>query len=70
VLASLAAAAVGWEDAAAEALARAEYAEDGTDPELIEEAQDKLDEGGPAARTFLLDTVAPAALHDRLHQPI
>jgi Flp pilus assembly protein TadD len=70
VLASLAAAAVGWDDAAAEALARAEYAEDATDPELIEEAQDKLDEGRSAARTFLLETVAPTALHDRLHQPI
>jgi Flp pilus assembly protein TadD len=70
VLAALAAAAAGWDDAAAEALARAEYAEDSVDPEFMEEAQDKLDESRSAARTFLLDTVAPTALHDRLHQPI
>lgn len=70
VLAGLAAAAAGWDDAASEALARAEFADDGIDTELMEEAQDKLDEGGAAARTFLQDTVAPTALHDRLHQPI
>jgi Flp pilus assembly protein TadD len=70
VLAGLAAAAAGWEDAASEALARAEYADDGLDTELMEEAQEKLDEGRAAARTFLQDTVAPTALHDRLHQPI
>jgi tetratricopeptide (TPR) repeat protein len=70
VLAGLAAAAAGWDDAGAEALARAEYAEDAVDAELLEEAQEKLEEGPSAARSFLQDTLGPTALHDRLHQPI
>ena len=70
VLAGLAAAAAGWEDAGAEAIARAEYAEDPVDSELMEEAQEKLEEGPTAARSFLQETLGPTALHDRLHQPI
>jgi tetratricopeptide (TPR) repeat protein len=70
VLAALSAAAVGWDDAAMTTLARAEHAEENIDPELLEEAHERLEEGAAAARTFLRDTVGPAALHDRLLQPI
>ena len=70
ILAALAAAAVGWEDAAATTLARAEYSEESVDPELIEEATDRMEDGAEAARTFLRETIGPAALHDRLFQPI
>jgi superkiller protein 3 len=70
VLAALSAAAVGWDDAASVSLARAEYAEETVDPELIEEAHERLEEGADAARAFLRDSVGPAALHDRLLQPI
>jgi tetratricopeptide (TPR) repeat protein len=70
VLAALSAAAVGWIDAAGTSLARAEYAVEGVDPELLEEAHERLEEGADAARAFLRDTIGPAALHDRLLQPI
>jgi Flp pilus assembly protein TadD len=70
MLAALSAAAVGWEEAAATSLARAEYAEEGLDGELLEEVHERLEEGADAARAFLRETVAPAALHDRLLQPI
>ncbi len=70
LLAALAAAANGWDDAASTALAKAEYAEENVDPELLEEAHERLEEGAHAARTFLREAVGPAALHDRLLQPI
>ena len=70
ILAALAAASVGWEDAAADVIARAEYAEEAVDAELLEEARERVDDGADAARSFLRDVVGPAALHDRLHQPI
>ncbi|MEX2281995.1 MAG: tetratricopeptide repeat protein [Gemmatimonadota bacterium] len=70
VLGALAAAAVGWDDAAATALARVEYAEEPLDPELLEEANDRMEEGADAAAAYLRETVGPAALHDRLLQPI
>ncbi|MGH7466834.1 MAG: tetratricopeptide repeat protein [Longimicrobiales bacterium] len=70
VLAALSAAAVGWLDAAGTSLARAEYATENVDPELLEEAHERLEEGADAARAFLRETLGPAALHDRLLQPI
>jgi tetratricopeptide (TPR) repeat protein len=70
VLAALAAAAVGWDDAAATALARAEYSEETLDPEVLEEVNERLEEGNDAARSFLRETIGPTALHDRLLQPI
>lgn len=69
-LAALAAAAAGWGDAAEDAYARAGYAEEPVDPELLSEIDDRLVLGAEAARTFLLETVAPTALHDRLTQPL
>ena len=70
LLAALAAVGVGWDDAGAEILARAEYAQESVDAELIEEVQEVIEDGGDAAAAFLRETIGPAALHDRLHQPI
>ena len=68
--AALAAAAAGWDDAAEEAYARAGYAIEPVDPELIGEVDERLALGAESARAFLLETVAPTALHDRLTQPL
>jgi Tfp pilus assembly protein PilF len=70
VLAALAAAAAGWDDAAQDALARAEFAEEGADPELMSEAEDRLAAGADQAASFLRDTVGPSVLHDRLTHPL
>jgi predicted Zn-dependent protease len=70
ILASLAAAAAGWDDAAEEALARAEYAVEGTDAALLSEVGDRIAAGADSARAMLTDELAPSALHDRLTQPL
>jgi protein O-GlcNAc transferase len=70
LLAALAAAVVGWDGAAQDALARAEFAQEGADAALLEEVEDRLAAGADAAAAFLRETVAPAALHDRLTQPL
>lgn len=68
ILAALAAGAMGWDDAAEELLARAEYAVEGADAKLVEEATERVHMGAAAARSFFTETVAPSALHDRLTQ--
>jgi len=70
LLAALAAAASGWDDAAQNALARADYATEGVDSEMIEEAREQIDDGPTAARAFLEDELAPYALRDRMSQPL
>lgn len=70
VLAALAAAAAGWSDAAEDAIARAEYAAENVDAELIEDARERIEDGPDAARQLLADTLAPSVLHDRLMQPL
>ncbi len=70
VLAALAAAALGWDDAAEHAAARAEYAATNVDADLLEEATARIHAGAAAARAMLLETVVPSALHDRLTQPL
>jgi Flp pilus assembly protein TadD len=70
VLAGLAAAAVGWDDAAADAIARAEYSAEAVDASLLEEARERTEESAEASREMLTQTLAPSALHDRLHQPL
>jgi len=70
LLAALAAAAVGWEDAAQDALARADYLPEPIDAELLAEVTERVDEGEEASREFLRETFAPGVLHDRLIQPI
>lgn len=70
VLAALAAAAAGWEDAALNTISRVEFAAEEYDAELLDEARERIDDGAQAAREFLLETVAPVALRERLLQPI
>lgn len=70
VLGALSAAAAGWDDAAQDALARAEFAEEGADPELLSEAEDRIAIGAEPAAAFLRDTVGPSILHDRLTHPL
>jgi protein O-GlcNAc transferase len=70
LLAALAAQAVGWEDAAQDALARAAFAEEGADSATQGEVDDRLAAGAEAAAAFLHDTIGPSVLHDRLTQPL
>lgn len=70
LLAALAAAAVGWSDAAQDVLARAEYAGEGVDPELVADVEEAVEAGDAQARELLLDSLGPAALHERLAQPL
>ena len=69
VLAALAAAAAGWDDAAQDAFARAGYAAEAVDRELLHEVDERIAAGVAASRALLLDSVAPTSLHDRLTQP-
>jgi tetratricopeptide (TPR) repeat protein len=69
ILAGLAAATVGWDDAAHAALARLEYAE-GAEPGLIEETETRIVAGARPARELLVETVAPSALRERLRHPL
>lgn len=70
VLAALAAAAAGWDDSALNTIARAEFATEAADSELIEEAREAIEDGAEAAREFLNDELAPHALRDRMMQPL
>lgn len=70
VLAALAAAAAGWDDAAQNTIARAEFASEGSDSEMIEEAREAIEDGAEAAREFLDEELAPYALRDRMTQPL
>lgn len=70
VLAALAAAAAGWDDTAHQIIARVEFSAEQVDEELLDEARDRIDEGGETALSFLNETVGPVALRDRLTQPL
>ena len=71
IAAALAAVAAGWDDAGHEALARASAgAEDASDRELIEEAEDRLADGADASREMLRETVGPPVLRERLMLPL
>ena len=70
ILAALAAAAVGWDDAAHDAISRAALVAEGSDVELLDEAEERVVAGPKAARTFLLDAVAPSILRERLAEPL
>ncbi|HEX7118456.1 MAG TPA: tetratricopeptide repeat protein [Longimicrobiales bacterium] len=70
ILAALAAAAVGWDDAAHDAIARAALVAEGTDVQLLEEAESRVISGRRAARALLLETVGPSVLRERLSQPL
>ena len=66
LLVALSAAASGWDDLATEMLERARQTAGGRDRAAVEEADDRILDGPEAARTFLLESVAPGALHQRL----
>ncbi|HEX2168558.1 MAG TPA: tetratricopeptide repeat protein [Longimicrobiales bacterium] len=70
VLGALSAAAAGWDDAAQDALARAEFAEEGADPDLLAEAEERIAIGAEPAAALLRETVGPSILHDRLTHPL
>lgn len=70
VIAALAAAAAGWEDAAHQTIARVEYSAETYDQELLDEARDRVDDGPTESLEFLTETVAPVALRERLTQPL
>jgi Flp pilus assembly protein TadD len=70
VLAALAAAAAGWDAAAQTTIARVEFASDKVDEEVLEEARDRIDEGGGEALRLLTESLAPVALRERLSQPL
>ncbi len=66
VLASLALAALEREDDAYEMLERGRIRAQGADRALIGEAESQLEEGPEQARRFLLKTLAPSVLRERL----
>jgi tetratricopeptide (TPR) repeat protein len=70
VLGALAAAAVGWDDAALTTIAKVEFAAEDFDPELLDDARERIDEGADSAREFLMESIGPAVLRDRLMQPL
>ncbi len=70
ILGALAAAGQGWEDAAEELLARAEYAAEGADIKLLQEAESALRSGAEPALRMLRNTLGPSALRERLQQPL
>ncbi len=69
ILAALAAASQGWLDAAQVILARGEYSAEGSDVELLHEAEDRLADGAEAAMEMLRENLGPSVLHERLSQP-
>jgi predicted Zn-dependent protease len=70
VLAAVAASAAGWQDSAHNAIALAEFAGEGADAELIEEARDQIEDGAEASREYLDEEIGPHALRERLNQPL
>lgn len=70
ILGALAAASQGWDDAAEDLLARAEYAVEGADIKLIEEAETAIRTGQVAATAMLRTALGPSALRERLQQPL
>lgn len=70
ILGALAAAAAGWPDPMEELLAKAEYAVEGVDVQLLQEAEAAARAGEDAARRMLRQTAGPTALRERLAQPL
>lgn len=70
ILGALAAAAQGWDDAAEDLLARAEFVAEGADIKMIEEAESAIRTGPEAAARFLRTSLGPSALRERLQQPL
>ncbi len=70
ILGALAAASQGWGDAAEQILARATYSAQGSDLELLHEAEDRVGDGPEAAMEMLRENLGPSVLHERLAQPL
>ncbi len=70
ILAALAAAAQGWADAAEGILARAAYSAEGSDAELLAEAEERVAAGAAESLEMLHDQIGPSVLHERLSQPL
>jgi Flp pilus assembly protein TadD len=70
ILAALAAAVADWLDSAEELLAKAEYAVEGVDVKVLEEAEAAVHGAEGAARRLLRETLGPTALRERLAQPL
>ncbi len=70
ILGALAAAGAGWPGPAEELLAHARYSVEGVDAELLEEAEAAIGSDDEAARALLRSTAGPAALRERLAQPL
>ena len=68
ILSALASAALGWENEAHDALARAQDAATHTDADLLRETEEAVDESAEAASAFLREHLAPSLLRERLHQ--
>ncbi len=70
ILAALAAAAQGWADTAEDILARAAYSAEGSDAELLAEAEERVAAGAEESLEMLHDQIGPSVLHERLTQPL
>ena len=70
LLGALAAAGRGWDGAAEDLLARAEYAAEGADIKLLQEAENAIRAGEASADRMLRETLGPSALRERLQQPL
>ncbi len=70
LIGALAAASAGWEDAAEDLLARAEYALEGADVKMVEEAESAVRSGADAAGRLLRTSIGPSVLRERLAQPL
>lgn len=70
ILAALAAASQGWADAAQDIIARAAFTAQGTDVQLLHEAEERIDAGAEPAMEMLRDDIGPSVLHDMLSTPL
>jgi predicted Zn-dependent protease len=70
VVGALAAAAVGWADPAEDLLASAEYAVEGVDVKMLDEAETAVRGGEETARRLLRRSLGPSVLRERLQQPL
>lgn len=66
ILAAAALAAEGHDDSAFEMLERARLRAEGVDALTVQEAEDRMNDSPDAARRFLVATLAPSALRERL----
>ncbi len=70
IIGAVAAAAAGWPDPAEELLARAEYAVEGVEANVLMEAEGAVRGGTESARRLLRTALGPTVLRERLSQPL